>query len=178
VDIELQLQIERELLSLHTKPRACASCQSVIAPLKSLAHLGDDRFVGTLIRVCKYRKVCATIVYLRSNYRNVQISQFAEPEQCEGDLSAQGPILAHDFRNIAVNGISAARLCNAIFGICEQPPVTSYEVKFPKPLPNHDSDERKKRKRRKARRPPFQVVHISDVHIDREYTVRNTSRSS
>lgn len=77
------------------------------------------------------------------------------------------------------------KLCDAVFGLCQvrfrlcscvksflltyiaikPPPVTPFNVTFPKPAPTSAT------KFISSGRQPFQVVHISDVHIDRSYTV-------
>jgi sphingomyelin phosphodiesterase len=63
-------------------------------------------------------------------------------------------------------GTTATKFCFAVFGLCDQPPVTPFNVSFPKPAPAIP------KKFVSTGAPPFQAVHFSDVHVDRNYTVR------
>jgi sphingomyelin phosphodiesterase len=89
--------------------------------------------------------------------------QVEDDDVCEGLIGEQGPILAHDLRSISPFGRTATLLCEAIFGLCQAPAVSPFKFPLP-PAPANPkrwtSDVRE----------PFQVVHFSDVHIDREYT--------
>ncbi|KAF7316260.1 Sphingomyelin phosphodiesterase [Mycena indigotica] len=120
----------------------CDSCHALLVPLKGLAELGDGTFVKTLVATCK-------------------ILHLEDDDVCTGAISEQGPILAHALRSISPFGKTATKLCEGTFGLCQTPTVNEYTV----PLPD--------RATRVAARPsgkkPFQVVHFSDVHIDRQY---------
>jgi sphingomyelin phosphodiesterase len=50
--------------------------------------------------------------------------------------------------------------------MCVTHPVNPFRVPFPRPAPVNPKTFRSRG------RPPLRVVHLSDVHIDREYTVR------
>lgn len=93
------------------------------------------------------------------------IVKAADNDVCQGLISEQGPILAHDLRSISALGQTAIKLCNSLVGLCDDPAVNPHTVEFPKPLPA------KPRKFISSGKSPFQVVHVSDVHIDRMYTV-------
>lgn len=81
-------------------------------------------------------------------------------------IAREGPILANDLRQINSTGQTAEKLCDALLGMCVTHPVNPFTVTFPKPPPAHT-------KVFKSRgRPTVPVVHLSDVHIDRFYTVR------
>ncbi|EIM91610.1 acid sphingomyelinase [Stereum hirsutum FP-91666 SS1] len=124
----------------------CSSCQSVLLPpLQTLANQGDANFTVTMTEVC-------------------EALQLADVEVCSGTFSRTGLILSHGLRGFSPNGTTAVKFCNAVFGLCQQPPVTPFHVSFPKPAPSGT-------KFISRGRPPFQVLHISDVHIDRFYTV-------
>ncbi|KAL0959864.1 hypothetical protein HGRIS_011537 [Hohenbuehelia grisea] len=123
----------------------CTSCHALLVPLKALAHVGDTAFVDLFTETC------------------IQ-SGAEDPDVCQGIISAEGPIIAHDLRQISPAGQTATKLCDALFGLCEPPPVNLFRVQLPPahPVPRLPRSTGKK---------PFQVVHMSDVHIDREYTV-------
>ena len=85
---------------------------------------------------------------------------------CVGAIGEQGPILAHALRQMSATGQTATKFCDAVFGLCAPPAVNAYSVPFPKAAPTSPKVFTSTGKA------PFQVVHISDVHIDRSYTVR------
>jgi sphingomyelin phosphodiesterase len=80
-------------------------------------------------------------------------------------VASQTGILAHDLRSIDIWSTAADQWCTVVFGICANKAVRAYSVTLaPRtvaattlPTP--------------GQRNPFQVVHISDVHIDRKYQV-------
>ncbi|KII87716.1 hypothetical protein PLICRDRAFT_176496 [Plicaturopsis crispa FD-325 SS-3] len=123
----------------------CASCHALLLPLQALAHLGNDPFVGTVVAVC-------------------QTFELEDADVCAGAIGEQGPILAHALRGISATGNTATKFCDAVFGLCQAPAVAAFSVPLPArstpalPLPTSVGRE------------PFQVIHFSDVHIDREYT--------
>ncbi|GJF00288.1 sphingomyelin phosphodiesterase [Phanerochaete sordida] len=124
----------------------CASCHALLLPLQTLAHLGNAAFVDTIVALC-------------------DASGLEDPDVCQGAIGLEGPILAHDLRQISALGQTATKFCDAVFGLCDPPPVNAFAVPFPRAAPAHP------RTFKSTGRPPFQVVHISDVHIDRFYTV-------
>ncbi|KAF8888536.1 hypothetical protein BD779DRAFT_1470172 [Infundibulicybe gibba] len=82
-------------------------------------------------------------------------------------MARSGPIVAHDLRQINTTGQTAGKLCDALFGFCSTPPVNPFTVPLPRAAPAHP----KPIVAPKPRRKPITVVHLSDVHIDRQYTV-------
>ncbi|KAJ3772053.1 sphingomyelin phosphodiesterase [Lentinula raphanica] len=140
-------QNSSQILSVLESIVDCASCLAALIPLQVLAHLGNDAFSDTFIAVC-------------------DIAQLEDPDVCSGLLSRLGPIIAHDLRSIDVAGQTGNRLCDALFGFCASKTPNAFSVPLPSPTgpvapPSTPT----------VRKAPFQVVHISDVHIDREYTV-------
>lgn len=92
------------------------------------------------------------------------ILQVEDDDVCEGLISQQGPILAHDLRSISPFKQTSTKLCEAVFGLCQPPDVN--EFKFPLPVAPANPKQWTSQGRQ-----PFQVVHFSDAHIDRQYTV-------
>ncbi|KAF9269665.1 sphingomyelin phosphodiesterase [Marasmius fiardii PR-910] len=139
-----------DLLTVISRMDDCSSCRDLLVQLKDLAVQGDDVFVENFIGLC-------------------QALQIAEPIVCDGLITKSGPIIAHDLRQINVTyGKASAGLCDALFGFCSTN--TSTPFKVPLPAPHHDRGQ-KAHSDNQPRKQPFKVVHISDVHIDREYTV-------
>ncbi|TDL22142.1 sphingomyelin phosphodiesterase [Rickenella mellea] len=128
----------------------CPSCHALLIPLQGLAHLGNDAFVNTFVSICKDLKL-------------------DDADVCQGAIGEEGPILAHDLRQISATGRTATLLCDALFGLCKPPAVNSFSVPFPKAAPSNPKVFTSTGKA------PFQVVHFSDVHIDRQYTVGSES---
>ena len=143
----------------------CVSCHALLVPIQFLAYFGDDLFSRTLIALCQIAKVrkwfCRIEVHVY-----MDVVQAADPDVCEGLISQQGPILAHDLRSISIGGQTATKLCDVVFGLCKPPPVNPYIVEFPRAVPENPTVFRS------TGRKPFQVTHFSDAHIDRQYTVR------
>ncbi|KAI0342171.1 sphingomyelin phosphodiesterase [Trametopsis cervina] len=136
-----------EILAALQNATDCASCHSIVLPpLQVLAGLGDDTFVDGLIQIC-------------------EITKAEDMDVCVGELQRSGPIMAHALRSFDAGGKTATKFCEAAFALCQQPEVTPFTVQLPKPAPAHP------RKFISKGRPTFKVVHLSDVHIDRQYTV-------
>lgn len=55
--------------------------------------------------------------------------------------------------------------CEAVFGLCDSPAPMPFNFTFPRPAPSHPKFFPTSGLK------PFQVIHFSDVHIDRQYTV-------
>ncbi|KZT25638.1 sphingomyelin phosphodiesterase [Neolentinus lepideus HHB14362 ss-1] len=124
----------------------CDSCHASLAPLQTLAKRGDETFVGAITNICT-------------------IFQIEDADVCAGAIKDQAPILAHDLRHIDVWGETATKMCDAVFGLCQPPPVNELRMQFPKSAPEIPQVFKS------TGRPPFRVAHFSDVHIDRQYTV-------
>ncbi|KAJ6488326.1 sphingomyelin phosphodiesterase, partial [Mycena vulgaris] len=124
----------------------CPSCLALLGAFPAIALTGDDAFITSFTSVC---------IGLGAS----------DPDVCAGIVAREGPILAHDLRQISSTGQTAEKLCDALLGMCVTNPINEFTVPFPKPLPKHP-------KVFKSRgRPTMRVAHLSDVHIDRMYTV-------
>ncbi|KAJ4488627.1 sphingomyelin phosphodiesterase [Lentinula lateritia] len=137
-----------QILSIFESIIDCASCLVALIPLQALAHLGNVPFSDTFIAVC-------------------DVAQLEDPDVCSGLMSRLGPIIAHDLRSIDAGGQTANRLCDALFGFCASKTPNPFAV----PLPSPSATAATPSSTPTVRNTPFQVVHISDVHIDREYMV-------
>ncbi|ESK95693.1 sphingomyelin phosphodiesterase [Moniliophthora roreri MCA 2997] len=147
----IHASLQDDILAALEQMHDCDSCRNVLVEMQKLANMGDDPFVTGFIGLCDELKL-------------------ADPDVCNGTLAGSGPIIAHDLRQINVtSGKAAGGLCNALFGFCSTNMSIPFEFPLP-PLPVWKPNARQNTCSRK-RRKPFQVVHISDVHIDREYTL-------
>ncbi|KAF9269660.1 sphingomyelin phosphodiesterase [Marasmius fiardii PR-910] len=138
-----------DIINALEQALTCGGCHALLVPLKGLALLGDTAFGEGFTTVCTTLKV-----FLQ------------DPDVCRGVvIDGPGVILAKGLRSIDVLGQTATKLCNGILGACASPSINQYTVPFPKAVP---TDPQKFTSKGNA---PFQVVHFSDVHIDRQYTV-------
>ncbi|CAH7686937.1 Metallo-dependent phosphatase-like protein [Phakopsora pachyrhizi] len=150
-----------ELASSIENLSTCASCKALLIPLISIAHLGDQKFYDTLVTFC--------------TRLNIQ-----DPQVCRGALGAQAPIIAHSLRSISISGQTATLFCTKTFGLCEEPPVRDWlGIPLP-PFPikssstnnlNVSSRHQTNHHRRRSVKKPIQVIHLSDLHIDRQYSI-------
>ncbi|KAJ7818805.1 sphingomyelin phosphodiesterase [Mycena olivaceomarginata] len=85
----------------------------------------------------------------------------SDPDVCTGIIAREGPILAHDLRQISTTGQTAEKLCDALLGMCVTHPINAFTVPFPKPPPQASEGLQV------ARPPTVSVAHLSDVHTDR-----------
>ncbi|TFY80526.1 hypothetical protein EWM64_g3486 [Hericium alpestre] len=143
----VRASLQDDIISALQNATDCASCHAILLPpLQALAHLGNDAFAGTITSIC-------------------QTLHLADDDVCAGEMNRTGLIMAHSLRLFTVGGTTATKFCEASFGLCQQPPVTPFTVQFPSPRPSTPQTFTSQG------RTPFQVVHLSDVHIDRQYTV-------
>ncbi|KXJ88155.1 calcineurin-like phosphoesterase [Microdochium bolleyi] len=123
----------------------CAGCNSLLLVLQALAHTGNDNFVKVITEVCKATKK-------------------EDPDVCAGAIGLEGPILAHDLRQMTIGTKTADLFCLTVFGLCQWPAV---DTSFSLPLSSKPSTSRPV----SSNKAPVKVVHISDIHIDLNYTV-------
>ncbi|CAA7268234.1 unnamed protein product [Cyclocybe aegerita] len=140
-----QASLIDDIIKAIAQALTCGSCHSLLVVLQGLALFGDKVFSETFVGVCK-------------------LLQVQDDDVCEGTLRQQGPILAHNLRSISALGQTSTKLCSTLLGLCQPPPVNRYTVPIPKPAPTNPKVWTS------IGQAPFQVVHFSDVHIDRSYT--------
>jgi len=78
-----------------------------------------------------------------------------------GAIGLEGPILAHDLREMTVGSKTSELFCLTVFGLCQWPSVEPYTVAMTaKPNTSRPGVSGKT---------PIQIVHISDIHVDLQY---------
>ncbi|CAK7226792.1 hypothetical protein SEUCBS140593_006361 [Sporothrix eucalyptigena] len=122
---------------------SCAACEAVLTLLQVVAHLGNDDFVDVITEICI-------------------LAGIEDTDVCEGSIALEGPIIAHDLRSMSIGSHTSEVFCAYVFGLCSLPAVRSYSVPFPsaKPATSRPASSGKT---------PIQVVHFSDIHVDRFY---------
>ena len=144
---------------------SCGTCIALLAPLQALARIGDDAFVDLFVGFCTKLGI-------------------EDADVCAGAVGTQAPILAHDLRSITLASPAAKNFCTTIFGLCPLPNTIPHTVNVTERPAEALEDPHFRvaaattghrrataRKKWKSRgRQPFQIVHISDVHVDRQYT--------
>ena len=113
-------------------------------------------------------------------------SQLQDVDVCAGAVGTQAPILAHVLRSVGPSSLALNSFCASIFGLCPLPDTTPHKVELSEPPIELESASNGDMLRAQAGagsrriakqwvstgREPFQVVHISDTHVDRQYKVR------
>lgn len=140
----------------------CDSCHALLVPLKKVAMMSDSDFSDTLLAVCKTIGV-GRLLYLEPLINTKYNDQNDDDDVCEGNVSRHAPALAHDLRSISVDGDTATKLCQIVFGLC-----LAEVIQFKLPLPAAPANPKQWKSRG---RKPLQVAHFTDVHVDRQYTV-------
>jgi len=131
------------LLSAIESATTCAACEALLVPLQALAHLGNDAFVAVISEVCI-------------------LAGAEDADVCRGAIGLEGPIIAHDLREMTVPSHTSRLFCITFFGLCDYPAVRPYTVSFPKPKPATTRPA-------SSGKAPIQVVHFSDIHVDLSY---------
>lgn len=127
----------------------CSACQALLVVLQALAHLGNDAFTDVIVDIC-------------------QVLEIEDDDVCAGAIGLEGPILAHDLRGMTIPSKTSELFCLTIFGLCQWPAVDNSTMAA--------SFLSLSAKPANASRPspsgqtPLEVVHISDIHVDRNYT--------
>ncbi|MBW0519339.1 hypothetical protein O181_059054 [Austropuccinia psidii MF-1] len=139
------------------KLSTCGSCQALLVPLVSIAHLGDAKLYKTLVGFCTGLGI-------------------QDDQVCQGALAAQAPVLAHSLRSMKPGSHTAVMFCAKTFGLCQDPPVRDWpDMPLPLSPPNLNissfSSVKLSSRSSKSKKPPLQFIHLSDLHIDREYTI-------
>ncbi|KAH8814819.1 putative acid sphingomyelinase [Xylogone sp. PMI_703] len=122
----------------------CAACESVLVALKGLAVFGNTAFIDVITELCK-------------------ISGAEDDDVCEGTIKSEGPVLVSIVKGLSIGSNASQLFCGTLFGLCQNPDFDPFTVSFPKPKPN------KVRPPPSGQNPIF-VGHISDVHVDLNYT--------
>jgi len=143
------------------------SIVDLVTPLQVLALLGNSAFVDTIVALCQTLKV-STRQSISHWLTNVQRMKLEDDDVCQGAIGEQGPIIAHDLRHILVSGQTGTMICDALFGLCQALAVNPYIVSIPSAAPSNPKVWKS------SHRTLFQVLHFSDVHIDRQYTANSS----
>lgn len=159
--------IVNDILNALKNAVDCTSCKALLTVLKGVAYLGDSTFSDALVTICRVSQVTIWYPWSFPSEYLIQVPlQLEDDDVCQGLFTQQGPIIAHDLRSISPFGQTAENLCIALIGLCQPPSVNNFTVPFPKASPSSPINFTS------TGRPPFQVGHLSDVHIDLMYTVR------
>ena len=140
------------LVASLARVTSCNTCFGLLLPLQQLAALGDGPFTSTISAIC-------------TTFR------LQPPDVCAGAVERQAPVLAHVLRSIQPNRRGAAALCRKVFGFCSNDYSDELEewsrqhISPRKPAGLSPAMRRSKRSGKTV-----QVIHITDLHIDRLYT--------
>lgn len=81
------------------------------------------------------------------------------PQNSAGAIGLEGPILAHDLRQMKIGSDTSKLFCLTVFGLCPWPSIdTSYDLSLtPKPNTVRPAPSGKT---------PLKVAHFSDIHVE------------
>lgn len=113
--------------------------QAVLVVLKALVHLGNDDFVDVITDIC------------------IDIG-VEDSDVCTGAIALEGPILAHDLRQMTIGTTTSQLFCWTVLGLCQWPDITDYTISM--------TDKPNTSRPISSGQTPIQVVHISDIHVD------------
>jgi sphingomyelin phosphodiesterase len=88
----------------------------------------------------------------------------ASADVCEGLQAMEAPAFVYALNSMDVPSRTSQIFCWMVFGLCDYPPVVTYPFNFTEP-------PRSKQHRQQYFGEPLQIVHISDIHVDHNYTV-------
>lgn len=83
---------------------------------------------------------------------------------CEGLMAMEAPAVVFALTQMEVPSRTSEIFCFTVFGLCPYPPVNPFPFNFTEPNPQKQHHEHYVGE-------PLQVVHISDIHVDHNYTV-------
>lgn len=141
-----------EVLNATEHATSCNDCYGILRILKSAAELGDAAFAELSVQFCID-------------------AQEDDPDVCMGLETLEAPSVAYALRSMDIPSRTAQIFCESLYGLCNQPPVLNYSVPFPKPKPNTTRPK-------PSNRQPIEIVHLSDLHVDHNYTVGSSYNCS
>ncbi|GAA6037470.1 hypothetical protein JCM8097_008204 [Rhodosporidiobolus ruineniae] len=162
---------------------SCATCIGLLAPLKALANVGDDAFVETFVGFCtklgiEDEDVCLGAVgsqapILAHDLRSIALASPAAKSFCS---TVFGLCPLQKTREHTVQLTAAPERAvgeeewEAVMAGRERVRVERAKKGRRSGEEGEKEPARVRRRWESKGRPPFKVVHISDVHVDREYT--------
>lgn len=85
-----------------------------------------------------------------------------DADVCDGSISREGPVIAHDIRTMSLTSDTSDEFCITFFGLCQYPAVHDWAVPFPSSKPAGGRPK-------PSGKTPIKVVHFSDIHVDPLY---------
>lgn len=160
---------------------ACPACLALLFPLQAMARRGDEAFTELVVGFCIQFRVSSPMqAFTTHNGARMLIrrrDQIQDEDVCSGAVRSQAPILAHVLRTISPGSSSYRKICSSLLEMCAPPPLNQITLNFTSPpvpalaAKDATSPVRIKKEWISRGRRPFQVAHLSDVHVDRKYAV-------
>lgn len=95
----------------------------------------------------------------------------ASPDVCEGLQPMEAPAIVFALTQMEIPSRTSEIFCFTVFGLCPYPPVSPFPFNFSTPSSSIQHQEYYFGE-------PLQVVHISDVHVDHNYTTGSSFNCS
>ncbi|KII87717.1 hypothetical protein PLICRDRAFT_176497 [Plicaturopsis crispa FD-325 SS-3] len=173
------------LLSALENAVDCASCHALLLPLQALAHLGNDAFVDTIVAVCQGFKQGPILAHaLRgisaTGTSGIDATGNTATKFCDAVFGlCQAPAVAAfsvplPAFSVPLPARSPPALPIPSTSSGKAPPSSGGKASFSGKPPTSSGGKAPtssgKAPTSSGSREPFQVIHFSDAHIDRQYT--------
>lgn len=149
---ELEATLLNAIVKAFTATDKCAKCQTLVAVFQLLAAMGNQVFIDVVTGLCTKAKINSASV-------------------CQGAINSEGPILIQSLLQMNTKTHTSTSLCNAFFGLCDAPAVRNYTVPMIAPLVNRTKPD-------PSGKTPLKVLHITDTHVDLDYTTGSSYNCS
>ena len=133
------------VIKAYLNAKDCNGCYDILNVIKPVAEIGDIAIAQLTGQLC----------ILLQKYSNAE---------CIGTEILEAPSVSYALRSMDIPSRTAQLFCHSLLGLCDQPPVINYTVPIPKPKPAELTRPKPCGKK------PIYVVHISDLHVDHDYT--------
>ncbi|KAI8366663.1 Metallo-dependent phosphatase-like protein [Radiomyces spectabilis] len=143
---ELEAATDR-WLQAKTLDQTCNACIAWFYLVKQLSYGPENVQKAALVKACQKTKLYPA-------------------EVCDGVVEEQTPVAREVLKTMSIGGRDGHLLCAAAFNSCAYPDVIPWNITFPKSKPSVKKHPRSDTARRKR---TFNVLHLSDWHIDPSY---------
>jgi sphingomyelin phosphodiesterase len=138
--------------------------QNILTLLQGVAALGVEVFAQVLIEFCIAVEV--GLIQPWSIHLKIwtNLKQMESADVCDGLMTMEASAFVFALNHMGVPSRTSEIFCFTVFGLCPYPPVNPFPFNFTEPNPQKNCHEHHVRE-------PLLVVHISDIHVDHNYTV-------
>ncbi|KAG0146390.1 hypothetical protein CROQUDRAFT_657362 [Cronartium quercuum f. sp. fusiforme G11] len=161
----------------------CASCKALLVPLVTIAHLGNTKFYSTLVSFCvglriQDREVCegalgAQAPIIAHSLRSMSLNGETATLFCAKTFGLCDDPPVRDWKNMPLppqtNNLHEPPICpnSSLLHTSSQSFSSSHSGRDTNKQPTRQDRSSEQVSKTK----PLRVIHLSDLHIDREYAI-------